>query len=240
MQKSCSIDTLCNGQLLLAQRTSGYRVSLDPFLLAYFTPKRTYNSILDVGSGVGTIALLLKLYHPLASITALEQNEELSEICRHNSYLNHQKIDIVCADLQDNPLKTQQFDLVVTNPPFYEKNSHRLSSTRTTTDFETLPLAQWISLCIARLNHHGTFSIIHLASRLDEILSILNRKLGNIEVIPIYSKKNQPANRVIVTAKKGSSIALKLSPGIVVHEDSGEYSSIIQKILTGNFVQNKQ
>ena len=87
MQKSCSIDTLCNGQLLLAQRTSGYRVSLDPFLLAYFTPKRTYNSILDVGSGVGTIALLLKLYHPLASITALEQNEELSEICRHNSYV---------------------------------------------------------------------------------------------------------------------------------------------------------
>ena len=73
--------------------------------------------------------------------------------------------------------------------------------------------------------------MIHRADRLDEILTEWKDSAGDITVVPLWSKPNQPARRVIVQAKVGSNGPLVLHPGIRLHADDGSDTDEAQAIL---------
>ena len=56
---SVSEDALLGGRVILRQPTEGYRVAIDPVLLAAAIPAGPGDMVLDVGSGVGAAALCL-------------------------------------------------------------------------------------------------------------------------------------------------------------------------------------
>ena len=73
--------------------------------------------------------------------------------------------------------------------------------------------------------------MIHRAERLDEILSNLLGRVGGITIFPIWPKSGYPAKRVIVKARVGSKAPIRISAGLVLHKDNGEFTKSASNIL---------
>lgn len=228
-------DLILNGKIKLYQPKRGYRVAVDPILLASMVELKSKQTILDVGCGVGTISLILKYMDNSQTITGIDVDSVMTELCEKNSKENSLPLNIVNSPICSPLLKSKNFDTVVTNPPFYNPESFRSSEKKLTANFETASLKSWISFCLKRLKPNGNFYIIHLPERLKDILESLGSLVGKIEIFPIYSHQNEPAKRIIVKCKKASKEPLKILPGLVSHKDNNEYSDDMKLILSGNF-----
>jgi len=78
----------------------------------------------------------------------------------------------------------------------------------------------------------GAIAIIHRADRLDEIVSLLFGKAGEIEIIPLWPRAGQPAKRAIVRARKGVKGGTRMHPGLILHGSDGErYTDAAAAIL---------
>ena len=75
--------------------------------------------------------------------------------------------------------------------------------------------------------------MINRTEALDDILHTIHGKLGEIKIIPICSKAEQTAKRVIVCARKDSKAPLVLYNPLIVHDINGNYTDAAQKILRG-------
>lgn len=226
-------DKILNGKVSILQPKKGYRVALDPVLFAKYIRVKPEDSVLDVGCGVGAVSLILKYNNPSIKITAIDVSATMCAFCRENAKKNSLKVSVINSSIESAAELGEHFDAVITNPPFFEKESSRLSEKKLQANFETIPLRDWIHFCIKLVKQNGMFAIIHLASRLDEVLCAIKDKLGAIEVFPIYPKMHADANRIIVTGIKGRNSQMKMHSGLIVHKNDGEYTESAAKILRG-------
>jgi release factor glutamine methyltransferase len=75
-------------------------------------------AILDLGTGSGAIALALAQERPSWQITASDKNETAVKTARQNAlHLNISNVKVVCSDWFQS-LPTQQFNAIVSNPPY--------------------------------------------------------------------------------------------------------------------------
>ena len=240
--ENLSEDCILDGKLKFFQPKNGYRIPIDPIILASMIKISKNQTVLDVGCGVGTISLILKFKNSSAKISAIDIDPTTCEICRLNSEKNSLTINVYNLNLSNidgSILKNVRFDHVVTNPPYFDLRSSRISDLTRFAKFETMPLQEWIEACLRKLNDRGTFSIIHDATRIDDIIFTLKNskiKIGNFEIFPIYSKKNSEAKRIIVKCRKNGRSALKISSPLFIHNNDGTYSSEMADILSGNFL----
>lgn len=237
-------DSILNGKIVMFQPKVGYRIAVDPLILAFYISVQKNQKILDAGCGVGVISLILKMKEPTLKIFAIDIDEDMCRICCKNAEENAKNIVVIndtIANMQVNDvLKNERFDQVVTNPPFFTIASSRITSVKRRSNFETMRLSDWISHCFGKLKDRGMFSIIHVVERLDDIISALRQnKAGAIEIIPIFSRSDTNAKRVVVRCKKNSASSTKIMPGLVMHDPSGKYSPAAAKILAGEFLQHE-
>lgn len=208
-------DAILNGLISIKQPKKGYRVAVDPIVLSSMVQVTENQTVLDVGCGVGTISLILKLRTPSASITSIDIDPKMCELCLYNSQKNHLDLEVEHIDLEGfctaSKLKLKEYDQVVTNPPFFKRESSRISETKSMANFETMELSLWISLCLKLLKPHGIFSIIHESSRVCDILTAIKGRAGSATVTPVHlHKESKAAARVIVQCIKGSKGETKI------------------------------
>ena len=94
-----------------------------------------------------------------------------------------------------------------------------------------MDLASWISFCLKMLKPFGYLYIINRAEAISESLHTLYQKAGNIQIIPLYSKDNQIAKRVMIIAQKDSKTPTKILSPFYTHQQDGKYTDKAQKIL---------
>ena len=70
-------DALLGGRVILRQPAEGYRVAIDPVLLAAAVPAAAGDTVLDVGSGVGAAALCLAARAPDCRVYGVEIQRDL-------------------------------------------------------------------------------------------------------------------------------------------------------------------
>lgn len=216
-----SIDGFLNGDLQIEQPKIGYRAATDPVYLAASVPATQGQSVLDVGCGVGVASLCLG-FRCQAILTGLEIQSNYAQLAQRNAKSNNVNFKPVLGDLSNLPLeiRSMEFDHVMTNPPFFEPRSvsRPSDSGKSIAHVETLDLKDWIKLSLKRLKPLGTFSIIQRADRLTEILSAVSFGCGDIKILPIASRSNRAAGRVLVQVKKGSKGPLELLSPFIVHD----------------------
>ncbi|MDR1375442.1 MAG: methyltransferase [Holosporaceae bacterium] len=234
-------DNILNGKIRLFQPKNGYRVAVDPIILASLVALRPCHKVLDVGCGSGAISLILKLKEKAAEITAIDMDDEMCQICQRNGQANFLDLEIITTEVGSfsDPLKNRFFDVVVTNPPFFSAQSFRPSNAKRFANFETLDLLHWISYCLRKLKNNGVFYIIHCATRIGDILEVLN-KIGSVEIMPLFPKEGMEAKRVIIKCKKNHKSGAKILPGLCMHRADGCYSADLSDILKGNFLPSLQ
>ena len=219
-------DYLLDKKVKIIQGGETYKTSSDAVLLASMMHKvKNGAKILDVGSGGGSVSLCLAYRFKQAQIVGLEIQEKLVELAAMSAKANgFENLNFVCHDISKKtaPYAFCSFDYVITNPPYFKNGSVSPNESKAAAhNGENVSLPQWLKFCIKMLKPFGTLYLIERAEVLDEILSILYQKTGNIQVLPVYSKKAQKAKRVIVSAQKDSKAGLSVLPPLVVHDENG-------------------
>lgn len=221
------------GKVLLKQSQKGLRATSDAVLLAAAVSSKNKETLLDVGAGNGVVGLCVNARKNCV-ITALEYQKKLVDLIQQNAQLNHVKINVVEHDLfkTKDVLKGQLFQNVVTNPPFYDDTGKGRQSKEQRLAYRAeFDLKRWLNYCLKHLKSGGCFAMIHRPEMLGEILSVLEQKLGAIEIFPIQTKLKQPATRIIVRGILGSKTPLKLYPPLIMHTPDGTRSELAENIL---------
>ena len=82
-----SSDKLLGGRIMFRQPKQGYRVAIDPVLLASAVPATNKSRVLDLGAGVGAASLCLIKRVPGCHVDAVELQKDLSELAKENAKL---------------------------------------------------------------------------------------------------------------------------------------------------------
>lgn len=239
-RRPVSDDWLLGGRVRFRQPATGYRVAVDPVLLAAAVPARAGEVVLDVGSGSGAASLCLHHRVPDCQIVGLDVDGEMIALARENAQLNNaeQRVAFVHGDIVQPPapIAARSFDHVFSNPPYLQAwRADRRSSSGGARDIakieESANLSLWIEAMAVAVKPKGRLTLIHRADRLDELLAELRRHAGEIAVFPLWPKQGWAAKRILVSARRGVASPLRLAPGLVLHQASGAYSVAAQGVL---------
>lgn len=230
-------DMLLDGRVNLAQPKGGYRVAIDPVMLAAAVQALPGEVIADLGCGTGAVALCLARRVDACQITGLEREADLVELARANVAANtlEARIRVLLGDVSAPPFEAGSFDHVALNPPY-------LTRGRATAPPERLRrvaavegdavLAQWLKTAWRLTRPGGTVCLVHRADRLDEILvGFSGLQSGGLTVIPLWPKAGADARRVIVRCRKGDASPFTLQGGLVLHQPDGSFTALAAKVL---------
>lgn len=232
-------DYLLNKQITIYQPESGYRASTDAVMLASMPQKvLTGQKILDVGSGTGAISLCLaeRFKSQKVEIIGLELQPELVELANMSAkangfdFLHYENIDI----RQKLPphLPNCSFNHVITNPPYAEKDMPSPNPSKAAAhNLAGWALTDWLNFCVKMVAPKGFLYIINRAEAVDEIVAALYGKMGNINLVPLFSKQGQAAKRIMVSAQKDSKAPAVINAGLIIHQENGAYTPEAQAIL---------
>ncbi len=232
-------DHLLGGRVRLRQPARGYRVAIDPVLLAAAVPARAGETVLDAGAGTGAASLCLATRVPACRIVGLEIQPALQRLAGDNATQNglERRVEMILGDLGRLPaaLAGTRFDHVMTNPPYLAALAATASPIRERelANLEQgLDLAGWLAACLRLLEPGGVMTLIHRADRLAAVLAAIDGPLGELVLFPLWPRRaDRPARRVLVQGRKGSRGPLTLAPGLVLHDDDGGFSGAAEAIL---------
>lgn len=231
-----TIDYLLDKKICIFQPIDGYRASSDAVLLSSLIDNiKPDESILDVGSGTGGISLCLAHRFKNNTIIGLELQPELAELsnlsAQQNGFTN---LKYYNCDIKEKtlPVLPCSFNHVISNPPYSLNDMPSPNKSKALAhNHSGLNLESWINFCLKMLKPFGYIYLINRAEAITETLTVLSKKAGNIQIIPLYSKENQIAKRVMIIAQKDSKTPTKILPPLYTHEKDGNYTKEAQKIL---------
>lgn len=214
--------------------------SLDTILLAdFFKEKKRMKRIIDFGTGAGPVPLFLSTKTSL-EIVGIDIQERLIELATLNAKNNGlaDQLSFQVCDINDikNHFKSQSFDAVIVNPPFFkysEKSSLNLKETETMMRHEVkITLADIIEKAAYVLKNKGSLTMVHRAVRLPEIIRLLNMHGFALKRMRfVHPKVNKAANAVLIEAmNKGHEGAVVESP-LIVHNEDNTYTKDVQQIF---------
>ena len=118
-----TVDAFFGGRVTVLQPKTGFRAGTDSILLASALPEALTGQVLELGCGAGGafFPAMSRLKH--ADFTGLEIDAEMATLARQSIKENgfDDRAKIVVGDVgRVNPDWQNQFDLVFSNPPFFE------------------------------------------------------------------------------------------------------------------------
>lgn len=199
--------TILDGDIKLIDNHELPRATQDPIWLTEHVIKhhnvQTGDTLCDVGSGIGTIALILAHKFPNVRCTGYEYEPNLVKAANTNAALNNLNN---CLFNQQNVYELTneiQSNHIVSNPPYHntEKGFDSVNKNKKMAHgANTQEIKTWIKKCLQLTKIGGTCSIIHHSQNLPYIESLL--KEYNYEFIYIKTSPKRPPKRVIITIKK--------------------------------------
>jgi tRNA1(Val) A37 N6-methylase TrmN6 len=231
-------DALLGGRVRLRQPQRGYRVAIDPVLLAASVAAEAADSVLDIGCGSAAAALCLATRVAGLRVTGIERERELVRLANDNIHLNELggRVAAMVGDLLRPPPRIEPgtFHHVMANPPYLEL-AHATPSGdpgRATATVEgAADLAAWVRFALTMVRAKGTVTFIHRADRIADLMAQFAGRAGEIVIFPLWPGAGRPARRVIVRARKGSAAPTRLMPGLVLHDDGGRYTGAAEAVL---------
>ena len=150
-------------QFTVVQTDAPMKVGTDGVLLGAWTAvDEGCRRVLDIGTGTGVIALMLAQRLPDADITAIDIDSASVACARRNADSSPWggRIATVHMPVQEY-MPAERFDLIVSNPPFYDDTLPCPDEGRTIARHtRTLPFADLLAAAGRLLNDDGRFAVI--------------------------------------------------------------------------------
>lgn len=226
------METLFNG-FTLEIPPGGFPLSTDSMVLAHFIKLPRSARILDLGSGCGTLGVLLCAKDPDCTVTGFELTEHAHRAAQENIRANglQSRMESICADLRQIPevLPQGSFSLCVSNPPYFSGGpvSHRTPLARRE---DGCTLAELLKSAAWALKYGGDLYLVHRPERLGEIIAqaapfrLEAKRLGLLR-----HAEGQRPNLILLQLRKGGKPGLSWEE-ITLYDKSGipteEYRAI--------------
>ncbi len=179
------------------------KVGTDGVLLGAWARVADAQTVLDIGTGSGLIAIMVAQRAPQAKITAVEVEEESyvqacenMAACAWSTRLEarHESIQDFCRH------HNERFDLIVSNPPFFSGGTFSLNQDRNSVRHTVkLPNGDLLSAARNLLAKDGRFCVIlpHLEGlRLVELAR--SYKLYCTHITEVYPTAEKPVERLLL------------------------------------------
>lgn len=233
-----SLDELILGGLKIFQAKKGYRFSLDAVLLAHFPELKGVQQVVDIGTGNGVIPLILSQRGSLFKIDGIEIQENMVIRATKSIILNkmQERIKILHADVRniENYLPGGYADLVLSNPPFWKKGEGRISKNQEEAIARHelyLDMEELLDRAAYLLASSGILAIIQRADRLEEIITLFNKKgflLKRLRMV--HSFVDREAKLFLIEGQKKGRGTLRVLPPLIIYKEKGEYCEEIKQL----------
>lgn len=209
------METLSNG-FTLETPEGTFPLSTDSILLSDFVKLSRNATVLDLGSGCGTLGTLLCAKDSGCHITGIELDETAHCAALENIRRNHldARMKSICADLRTIPdqLTPGSFDCCISNPPYYTGGPLSATAPLARRD-DCCSLEDLCAVAGKMLKFGGDFMLVHKPERLAEICTLTTKyKLEPKRLRLIRHRENSEVALILLACRKGGK------PGLVWEE----------------------
>ena len=205
-----------HGGYTLSICEGAFPLSTDSIALAGFVRLPKNARVLDLGSGCGTLGLLLCASDPGCHVTGVELRQEDHLQAQENIRANRLegRMESICDDLKhaDRLFSPGSFEICVSNPPYFAAGPAS----------QTVPAARredhcsLAELCAAAgwaLKYGGDFYIVHRPERMAELFACASpHKLEPKRLCLLRHTQDKPVSLILVQLRKGAK------PGLIWEE----------------------
>ncbi len=214
---------LWNG-IKMIQPEGGFRLGTDSLLLAQFLtlPKRA--KIADLGSGCGTLGLLLCASCPDCTVTGVELDETAHRLALENIDRNglQGRLSSVPGDVRAIRalLPAGGFSCVISNPPYFPVGSGKVSAGNAAARSEqTLTLSALCEAAAYLLPSGGYFALVHRPERLCDVFCAMREHgVEPKRVQFVRHTAESPVCLVLIEGRRGGK------PGLTYLQDFCEFT----------------
>lgn len=190
-----------------------FPLSTDSIALSGFVKLPKNASVLDLGSGCGTLGMLLCADHPDCRVTGIELDDAAHRMALHNAAQNglHPRLGSICADINNIPslFKPGSFSCCVSNPPYFRAGFKSRSVPLARSEDSCPPEALFQAAAWA-LKYGGDFFLVHKPERLAELFSKATAcKLEPKRLCLLRHKTGGPVALVLIQCRKGGNPGLR-------------------------------
>lgn len=240
---SLTEDGFLGGRLRILQPEKGFRAGIDSVFLAASIPCTDGESVFEAGIGTGVAALCTLARNPGIHITGIEIAARYAMLCEENAKRNGfaDNVRVIRADVKEalrKDLATMpshgSFSHAYANPPYFEDGKSTPSPNLLKAQahaFGPDDLDLWVKVLHTMVTLRGTVTIVHRADSLGKLLQVMEDRFGDVRVAPLYAREGTAASRVIVQGVKGSRAPMQLLPGLVLHDESSQFTPEADAIL---------
>ena len=211
--------------LQVYQYAEGFKFSLDSILLAEFAKiKKSDEKIIDLCTGNAVIPIILNFkFHK--KIIGVELQKEIFDLAKDSVSINHMEKEINL--LNENVLNLENyfpgnnFDVVLSNPPYFKYHHENFINKNLTKSLArheiTINLESLIKITSYLLKSKGRFYLVHVPSRIDEIIVFAKKyNFGIKEIQFVHSKIEESPIIVLITLIKDGKFGTKIKPPISI------------------------
>ncbi|NHM06675.1 methyltransferase [Flavobacterium sp. CYK-4] len=211
------------------------KVGTDGVLLGAWAPIDHHpNSILDIGAGTGIIALMLAQRTAADQVDALEIDEDAYEQCVENFENSPWADRLFCFhagldEFIDEP--EDQYDLIVSNPPFYSEDYKTDNPQRDLARFQdALPFEDLVEAAQLLLSETGTFAVIIPFKEEEKFIALCAQvELFPVKVTRVKGSHTTPIVRSLLAFKRYEMPVLEADELVIEisrHEYTDDYISL--------------
>lgn len=177
----------------------------DTLALASFSTLRPCWRLCDLGTGSGALLLLLAGREPTLSLTGVELDPTAAQTAQYNLDNNGLEGQILCCDLRSSPLPAGQFDLVVSNPPYFSVGSGKSGGSARCE--EDCSLDELCAAAARLVKNGGRFALCHRPERLTDVLCALREHGLEPKRLKLlsHSPAHYPSTVLVEAVRQGKS-----------------------------------
>lgn len=210
-----------------------FPLSTDSMLLSGFArlPKNAH--VLDLGSGCGTLGLLLCANDPTCHVTGIELDQAAHQAAVHNIARNDLAVRLtsICADLRRIPtlFPSGHFDCCVCNPPYFSGGPASKTTPIARRD-DACTIGELCRAAAWALRWGGDFYLVHKPEKLAQLCSCASvAGLEPKRLCLVRHNPEKPVNLILLACRKGAK------PGLVweelcLHDAQGNPTEAYRKL----------
>ena len=192
-----------------------FPLSTDSILLADFVKLPPRAHVLDLGSGCGTLGLLLCARDTNCAVTGIELDEAAHHAALENIRRNklEDRMESLCTDLrQFDHTMAGPFSCCVSNPPYFSGGEASATTPIARREDYCNP-AQLFTAAAKALKYGGDFFLVHKPERLAQLCGCaVAVGLEPKRLRLIRHKEGSPVSLILLSCRKGGK------PGLVWEE----------------------
>lgn len=196
----------------ILQSNKKYRFSRDSVLLADFCEIKKNDFVVDLCSGCGIIAFLLKAKNAQQKIVGLEIDKDFVDMANRTKLYNEMEdIDFVAGDVKvaEKFFTKNSVDVVVCNPPYYKTLPTNTTCLNAKEKYEVdLTLASLLLQTSKILKDKGKLFMCYPFSRLQELC--FEALKNNLILKTLKFIENSSNKNILVKFVKNGKLGVKL------------------------------